>query len=490
MKITPVANYPKYQNVVHKTLPSFCKKEEYPQDIKAFINNGRLDKQAQLKVGLKLASKNQDILSDIKKIKIAQKTGKSIREIFVPNFKNKEDAIKNLKIGDVCHIGQNKFISIKSKENEIENLSLSKGKYLELFPPVERFCALQNHIGDCWLVAACDTMYSNPHTRYRFLSVFKENESGGIDINFDGFKIQNGKSTPINKESTTYRNTHKQQALRVKSPKGFGCIEEAVERKYEIEGQEKIIDFYNKAKKAKEIDGFYTIDGLEYDREEIETFIKETEPYLKSPKVLSLIYLAPSVKEVGIIAYKEDIDDYLDYLNSDYVIKNFTEKEIKAIRKMLIRYRKKTEENPKMPVKIDGIIPPSVHLKFERLNSELNYSSSVMYNELRTPYIISGNPKDLFELFNLTTDYEWKPIDENKFENPNPNWIMAGFRDSEKYKGFGYSIYPNHAYSISIRDSKSKKPYVVRNPQNTSREVTLSKGELLKAFSNIVVGFE
>ena len=93
MKITPVANYPKYQNVVHKTLPSFCKKEEYPQDIKAFINNGRLDKQAQLKVGLKLASKNQDILSDIKKIKIAQKTGKSIREIFVPNFKNKEDAL-------------------------------------------------------------------------------------------------------------------------------------------------------------------------------------------------------------------------------------------------------------------------------------------------------------------------------------------------------------------------------------------------------------
>ena len=48
-----------------------------------------------------------------------------------------------------------------------------------------------------------------------------------------------------------------------------------------------------------------------------------------------------------------------------------------------------------MPVKIDGIIPPEIHLKFERLNSELDYSSSVMYNELKRKYKFSRKKRFL-----------------------------------------------------------------------------------------------
>lgn len=67
-------------------------------------------------------------------------------------------------------------------------LQLSKEKFEELFPFMERFKTAQGEIGDCWLVSSIDNFMSNPTQRVEIYKLFRQD---GNDILI---KYPNGKN--------------------------------------------------------------------------------------------------------------------------------------------------------------------------------------------------------------------------------------------------------------------------------------------------------
>lgn len=124
---------------------------------------------------------------------------KNIKPIdaFVPEIKTQEEALKNCKVGDVCHIGNNKYIHIKTADDKMEPLNINKETYFRLFPPVTRYVNLQNNLGNCYEITALNSVMANPQTRFNLLKSF-EQSGKDIIIKFpnrsiaDGIKIPQG----------------------------------------------------------------------------------------------------------------------------------------------------------------------------------------------------------------------------------------------------------------------------------------------------------
>src|SRR5699024_5317550 len=133
-------------------------------------------------------SVNQNIKQDIDKLFECYRTDKSVADAFVPTFKTKDEANSSLSVGDVCQIEGEDRISIKKDEGEIEKLFISKNTYLELFPPVERFLYTQSNQQDCYFISVFDSIYSNPHSRYKILGLFNERKNGKVDASIENFK--------------------------------------------------------------------------------------------------------------------------------------------------------------------------------------------------------------------------------------------------------------------------------------------------------------
>ena len=124
-----------------------------------------------------------DAESDLDKLLSCIIENKEIKGAFVPKFETKKDALKHASIGDVFDLNGENFAYIKT-QNGIEKLNITSNTYLKLFPPIERFCATQNDIGDCFLLSVLFTAYSNPNTRYSILKLFKDNDDGTTDVEF------------------------------------------------------------------------------------------------------------------------------------------------------------------------------------------------------------------------------------------------------------------------------------------------------------------
>ena len=115
-----------------------------------------------------------NISSDIDKLYSAYINGVNPIDEFVPTFDSVHNAHKQLKIGDVYEIEGQDFIYIIDNEYSSSQLQLTKQKYFELFPPIERFGTTQNQIGNCWEISVLQGLYSNPKTRHIVLSLFSQ----------------------------------------------------------------------------------------------------------------------------------------------------------------------------------------------------------------------------------------------------------------------------------------------------------------------------
>lgn len=124
---------------------------------------------------------NPFVCDDIDKLYEAYSLGIESIEAFVPTFNNLDEAIncgnssvsykgtyKELKIGDTFQIKGEKFIRIKTSDNSSEQLKLTKEKYFELFPPIERFATAQNKIGNCWQISGINSVLCESRTRAKF----------------------------------------------------------------------------------------------------------------------------------------------------------------------------------------------------------------------------------------------------------------------------------------------------------------------------------
>src|SRR5574344_1695977 len=85
-----------------------------------------------------------------------------------------ESVANELENGETANIGG--ILYIKGS-NGMEKLNISKEKYMELFPPMERFNIQQNqskYAGDCWFLETLNNFYKNPNTRAEIVKMFRQ----------------------------------------------------------------------------------------------------------------------------------------------------------------------------------------------------------------------------------------------------------------------------------------------------------------------------
>lgn len=150
---------------------------------------------------------SRSVSEDLDKLYYAYADNTSVKDSFVPNFENEDEALDSVAIGDVCQIEGNDNISIKMPDNSMKELFISKDTYLKLFPPVERFIVNQSGIGDCYLLSSLDSLYHNPNTRFKILEMFRQNPDNTVDVTFKGFiRDEDGVIVQKNNDETIHKN--------------------------------------------------------------------------------------------------------------------------------------------------------------------------------------------------------------------------------------------------------------------------------------------
>lgn len=160
------------------------------------------------------------------------KSGKSI----VPEFVAGTDlrtAFEQTKLGDAVEVGNKMYLNNGS--NLVE-WNMTKKKYLELFPPVQRFATTQGAINDCYLIQTLGLSMHNPKARVEFLQSFSlKGDDVVVTVKgledyhgskmFEGGNINLGSKHCIGcKGIQMYEQTYAAVALRASSPVDYPNI--------------------------------------------------------------------------------------------------------------------------------------------------------------------------------------------------------------------------------------------------------------------------
>ncbi len=167
--------------------------------------------------GGKLSS---SIVDDIDKLYEAYTLGIKPIDMFVPTFKNVNEAVLggndsilfkgtylDIKTGDVFQVEGEDFIRIKISNTESMQLNISKETYFKLFPPIERYATTQNNIGNCWEINGINSLLCESDTRISVLKLFHQ-DGNDIVIKFpngqyEEIRFKNGK-LPANANEQYY----------------------------------------------------------------------------------------------------------------------------------------------------------------------------------------------------------------------------------------------------------------------------------------------
>ena len=146
-------------------------KDAQPDKYKKIMSSGifNLIKEGKLKAkSLDRLGLNADLSPEMYSDLALLKSGKSI----VPEFAEGTDlktAFEQTKLGDAVEVGGKMYLN---DGNSLIEWNMTKEKYLELFPPVQRFATAQGEIGDCHLVQTLGLAMHNPKARVEFLQSF------------------------------------------------------------------------------------------------------------------------------------------------------------------------------------------------------------------------------------------------------------------------------------------------------------------------------
>ena len=97
-------------------------------------------------------------------------------ENYFPQFTKLADSeVAKIEFGEVFSVGENMFVKTK---NGYEALKIDKQTYTKLFPPVERYAASQNVVGNCGKIASWNAMIKNPNSRIEIYKLFEQTPDG------------------------------------------------------------------------------------------------------------------------------------------------------------------------------------------------------------------------------------------------------------------------------------------------------------------------
>lgn len=427
---------------------------------------------------------NENVKKDIDKLFECYRKDEDVQEAFVPTFKTKDEANLSLSIGDVCQIEGEDRISIKKNENEIEKLFISKKTYLELFPPVERFLYTQSKQQDCYFISVFDSIYSNPSSRYKILSLFNERKNGKVDATFGGYKRTGSNVT--NKDFSRYVLKDLSKTLnatrRVHSGymsytmEGLRALEVLNAEETRKNAESKINKKYHLYKRllAQNDDKTIIHNDFEYSRDELQDFVSLYE----SSKTLRNII---STEDMNIPVFDVDYGSVL------YGLKQLDENDSpktdpKWERYILERYKKYLERTGKKTVPFKEVIPIETYQDI--FQWEINKNSP-------SPYTYGGNSFSVFGVFKLPSML--LPLNDNetteKLLNMQDIQKRVVLTCSTPYESKNNkNIRPFHSYSLIPKDENGKRTFIVKNPINTLQEMELTKEELKECFNVVEIG--
>lgn len=430
-----------------------------------------LQKQGYLtKVKFKHTNKNSRInpalASDIEKMYLCLKGEKTNEELFMPNFKDSQEAEKSLNTGDIFIIGDKKNISIKTKKGEIKPLNMSPELYFKLFSPGHRYSFCQQKSGDCYLVSPLYALSANPDTREIILSCFDENPDGTVDV-----KFPKGNTT-FNLDVYGYNKKYSPEDEIVSSCEGIMALEFAygkdisnssieLSRREAAESQAGIIDakeHYENIVKAKisgiekrmSPEGEISLDDLV----SVDFDLNEGDNVTKFMKFVTL----------------KNFGDYIEKTDNNDVykidLKKYNEQKLK-------------ERNRELKVYQDII------------NTYQNMDKSAIANKERGN---GGMCSDVFAKFGLATKGIWVPEKQpdaslEDFEQLNQDldktdgsMLFLASTDEDMKNGNFWT--DKHVYIVTPEKSSDEKiVYRITNPWNTAFSRDVTKNELFKKFS-------
>lgn len=446
---------------------------------------------------------SKNVADDLDKLYEGKTEQKSIKETFVPDFKTKQEALSSIKIGDVCKIGDDKNISIKTNDDEIEELFISPDAYLRLFPPVEKFICVQSfNFGDCYFIATMDAINQNPNTRHILLKMFKENQDGTIDASLSGFKKQGDEISPYlpykpvlcDIEKEVDKEISKEKRRTSYTTKGLMALELLNIQSHTMSAQNNIKKQYDKFKELKqcainderiqdeitqmqydagilddldisllkfelEDNNSVFYDDKKYTTEELDYFIS----YLENHSTEDVIH-SKSIKD-DIVLNEETINEKLKELEG----KNDDLSNYKKL--FLERYKKETEKRGNVCV-YNECLPKEFYKD--------------LFDITNTQYGFGGYPIDVLKelcFYTTTQDRPEHPSIKNKLFSDDKDWVFLASTPSSTVKK--PPIYPNHAYNIEPIKIDNETKFILRNPHNSLNETIISYDDICKTFSNI-----
>ena len=158
--------------------------------ILGMIESGKLNPNVIAKLNTN-SDLSTEIYSDLETVR----AGESIVPEF-PAATSLEEAFSKTQVGDAVEIGSKMYINDGSQLSE---WAMTKEKFLELFPPVERFASVQGRLGDCYLVSAISACMRNPLARAELYKSFRM-EGNDIIVTIKGYEDYKGSTTFENGE--------------------------------------------------------------------------------------------------------------------------------------------------------------------------------------------------------------------------------------------------------------------------------------------------
>ena len=394
----------------------------------------------------------------------------------IPKYKNEQEAQKELTTGEICQIQDEKYLRIKMQDNSLKEIFISPELYNYLFPPVERNCYTQGNAGHCFILAALDSIYSNPNYRYKILEMFKENDDNTLSIASGGFKNENGVIKPQNDNAfvynTTFEHLDNYEEEFSNSCPGVKFLEEYFEKNAQTNAEKYIDNYYSLFKSAKFSNDYTFINSLKYSKSDAESIIKMIDNYKQNPEKNMVIALPSMYASFFFKASEQKQMDTDDIVNPK--TKHFIEKMVNRY----IDYFERTEKQEKPFI---DVVPEDVI----KVLLDKNYNSKLPYTD------VGGHCSEIFKQFGFKTDgflylYEIKDILKDKKNLENKVFTVTSLTDK---KDDIINVSAMHAHSMHPVEKDNEIKYIVRNPHNTSQEFELDINELFNHFHIVEMGY-
>lgn len=451
------------------------------------VENGELSSRVLLNMPLK-SKVAKNAAKDIDELYETFCDNTSVTDKFIKQYDDEDSAKANSETGDIVRIKGEEYIRIKMEDKSLKEIFLTPETYLKLFPPIERYSYSQSITGDCFLFAAITSLYSNPNTRFKILEMFKENKDGDIVISTNGFK-RNEKNNIVKAKRNDFAirisNQNKDEELSntdifSQTCMGVKFLEYFFEKGAEHNAEKKIksrYDLYKYALTQFPESPFVYIEGLKYEKSEMQNFIDIVDDYKKHPEDRTKQLISTE----NIYMCFKLMSGSVENLNFDEIKDEKSRHLMEQIKERYIDYFSYTNEKMIFP---DEIIPiEAMPIFYGWEDNNLDYNMPYIGNGGQASVIFSTLGLDS-SMYSSEFDSAKKVIEELQDNDD----LVCVVNSLDVTDNDSVSIFPFHSYSLSPISSEKGKMYSLKNPYNTCYEQILSIEDIIKYFGIIEIG--